>query len=58
MDKSRKKLIITYITCLLLFIMATILSVIDGKKPPLIISLLIIVPGTISFVRLVKNKAK
>jgi len=58
MDKSRKILIITYITCLLLFIMATILSVIDGKKPPLIISLLIIVPGTISFVRLVKNKAK
>ena len=58
MDKSRKKLIITYITCLLLFIMATILSVIDGKKPPLIISLLIIVPGTISLVRLVKNKAK
>ena len=58
MDNSRKKLIITYIACLLLFILATILSVIDGKKPPLIISLLIIVPGTISFVRLVKNKAK
>jgi hypothetical protein len=58
MDNDGKKLGITYIASLFLFIMATVLSVMEGKRPPLIITLLIIVPGTVSFVRLIKKKTK
>lgn len=52
---KRRDLSVVYVASLLLFVLATILSILDGKRPSIVISLLIIVSGTVGFIRLMKK---
>ena len=55
---SRKTLVVVYLVSMLLLGMATVLFIIDGNKLPTAIFLLLIVFGTIGFIRLMKDKTK
>jgi hypothetical protein len=56
MNISRKFLTIAYVVCLLLIAMATLISISEGERPSIVLLSLIIVPGTIGYIRLMKQK--
>jgi hypothetical protein len=56
MNISKKFLTIAYVVCLSLIAMATLISITVGKRPSVVLLSLIIVPGTIGYIRLMKKK--